>query len=144
MNETSNSNPGPANGSPADPQAASSPDHTPQPKPSAFDPLRRALHQGADDARAAAEAAVPKLKRWVAEAARHTAYGAAYAVAFQFTAARLLCPEVIKDGCRRGSQAGATAAERWVERMWQQKNAAATSPSPFAEPLSPSPQPGIA
>lgn len=109
----------------------------------AFEPIRQALHQGAQDARAAATAAVPRVKHLLAEAARQVAYGTAYAVAFQVTLARLACPEVIKDGSRRGYEAGTSAAREWVE-MGSQRQTRSGGMNPGVGSVSGAMQPGLA
>lgn len=119
----------------------------PEPTPAAgrgvFDPLTRALRQGAEDARKTAEAAAPKVKSALADAAYHLAYGGAFAVSFSMTAARLLCPEVVKAGWRDGFQHGNAAAHRFAERCTRQADTAPpAAPSPI-EPIPPAPQPGL-
>src|SRR6266496_1052836 len=70
----------------------------PQLERRAFESLRDAIRKGAEDARTAAEEAIPKVKSAVAGAAYWTAYGAAFAAVFQWTFAKGLTPEPIKSG----------------------------------------------
>lgn len=143
MNEMKNEIPGPEVRHQTGAESASSAQTTQQQCNCAFDPIRRALHQGAQDARAAATAAVPIVKRALAEAARQATYGAAYAVAFQITAVKLACPDVIKDGSCRGYDAGKAAAQQ-VAEMMRQRRARTTETAPETGSASAVIQPGLA
>src|SRR5205814_9209359 len=57
----------------------------PQPERPVFDAIRHAMRKGAEDARTAAEKAIPKVKSTAADAVYWTAYGVSFAVVFQWT-----------------------------------------------------------
>src|SRR5690349_11369692 len=79
----------------------------------ACDAVFSALNKGAEDARKAAEEALPRIKAAASEAAYWTAYGTAFAAVFQWTLVKHLTPETVKSGCRDGVKAGKDAAEKW-------------------------------
>src|SRR5947207_9418025 len=106
---------------------------TPQPQPErpAFDAIRDALRRGAEDARTAAEKAIPKVKSAAADAVYWTAYGASFTVVFHWAMAKGLAPESLKCGLRDGVKGGKEAAEKWLDRLRQRKEkASAASPEP--------------
>jgi hypothetical protein len=116
----------------------------PQPQWGAFDSLLDAIHKGAEDARTAAEKAVPKVKSAAAGAVYWTAYGVSFATVFQWTLAKGLTPESLRSGFHEGVRCGAKAAEKWIEKLKRGKEQA-TGATP--DPTSPSPeaaQPGPA
>src|SRR6266550_334045 len=100
----------------------------------AFDALRDAIRKGAEDAKTAAEKAIPKVKSAAADAVYWTAYGVSFAAVFQWTLARGLAPECLKSGFRDGVKGGSEAAERWIEKLRQrQEKRTATSPDPAGQ-----------
>jgi len=113
----------------------------PQPARRAFESFRGAIRKGAEDARAAAEKTIPKVKSAAAGAVYWTAYGAAFAAVFQWTLAKGLTPESLKSGLRDGVKGGTEAAENWFEKLKQRKEKASEQqPGPSTE----APQPGAA
>ena len=77
-----------------------------------IDALLSALRQGAEDARKAAEQAVPRIKAAVAEADYWAAYGLAFAAVFPWTVAKNITPDTVKAGCRaHGSPARSPPAD---------------------------------
>jgi len=106
----------------------------PQPQRPVFDALRDAIRKGAEDAKAAAEKTIPKVKSAAAGAAYWTAYGVSFAAVFQWTLAKGLTPESVKAGFSDGVKGGAEAAEKWIEKLKHRKEQAIdpTSPSPEA------------
>jgi hypothetical protein len=103
--------------------------------------LCSAMRKGAEEARTAAEKAVPKLKSAAADVVFWAAYGVSFAAVFQWTLARNLAPQSMKAGCRNGAKAGREAAERLAEKLRHCKDqATATSPDqtgPGAEAIQP-------
>ena len=112
-------------------QAASQP----QSERRILDALRDGVRRGADDARTAAEKAIPKVKSAAADAVYWTAYGASFTVVFHWAMAKGLAPESLKCGLRDGVKGGKEAAEKWLDRLRQRKEKA-SAPSP--EPTGPS------
>src|SRR5260221_572663 len=80
-----------------------------------MDSLGSAMRKGAEDARKAAEEAIPKVKSATSDAAYWMAYGISFAAVFQWTAAKNLTPECVKSGYRDGVKAGREAAEKSVD-----------------------------
>jgi hypothetical protein len=74
-----------------------------------IDTIINAMRTGAEDARRAAEEAIPKLKYAASRASYWAAYGASFAAAFEWTLASV--------GGREGIRAGKEAAQRWLERV---------------------------
>src|SRR6185295_17543343 len=68
----------------------------PQPQRPVGDALRDAILRGAEDARTAAEKAIPKVKSAAADAVYWTAYGVSFAAVFQWTMAKGLAPDSLK------------------------------------------------
>src|SRR5690349_3137889 len=64
------------------------------------DGFRSAFRHGAEDARKAAEKAIPRVKTAAADAAYTMAYGISFAVVFQWAAVKELAPESVKSGVR--------------------------------------------
>ena len=116
----------------------------PQPERPVFDALRDAIRRGAEDARTAAEKAIPKVKSAAAEAVYWTAYGVSFAAIFQWTLAKGLAPESLKSGFRDGVKAAEETARKWTDKLRQRKEKA-TDPSPDqAGPSTEAAQPGAA
>ena len=83
-------------------------------------PLNRlfsAMDKGAQDARKAAEHALPRIKAAVNQADYWAGYGLSFAATFSWTLARVLTPESMKSGARDGLQCGKDAAERVIEKI---------------------------
>ncbi|MBI4662553.1 MAG: hypothetical protein HY735_27380 [Verrucomicrobia bacterium] len=103
-----------------------------------------AIDKGAEDARRAAEKALPKLKRALSGAVYWVGYGVGFAAVFQWTLAKNLAPERMKSGCRDGVVAGREAAEKCVDKL-RQRDQTASDSSPAEAPLSSTEtQPGVA
>ena len=116
----------------------------PQHERPVFDAFRDAIRKGAEDARTAAEKAIPKVKSAAIDAVYWTAYGVSFAAVFQWTVAKGLAPESLKSGYRDGVKGGREAAEKWIEKLRQRKEkAAAATPAP-ADPSTDAVQPGPA
>ena len=92
--------------------ASSAEGATPQTRVS--DSLRSAFQKAADDARKAADEAIPRIKAAAAEAAYWTSYGVTFAAVFQWTLVKGLTPESVKSGSADGAKAGKQTAERWA------------------------------
>lgn len=99
-----------------------------------FDRMCSGFRRGAEDARQAAQEAVPKLRSLAAQVAYGVAYGLSYGGTFGFTVANELCPPVIKDGLRDGVQQGRTAAEAFAARFRRPSEPATTSEPPVQPP----------
>jgi hypothetical protein len=112
----------------------------PQPDRSFFGALRK----GAEDARTAADKAIPTVKSTAADAVYWTAYGVSFVTVFHWAMAKGLAPESLKSGLRDGVKAAEEAARKWNEKLRQRKE----KPSdPAPEPAGPSSgavQPGAA
>ena len=93
----------------------------PQLERPAFHSFRDAIRKGAEDARTAAEQAIPKVKSAAAGAAYWTAYGVSFAAVFHWALAAGFTPESLKSGVRDGVQCGREAAEKWIEKLRQRK-----------------------
>jgi len=116
----------------------------PQSERRVFDALRDAILKGAEDAKTAAEKAVPKVKSAATSAVYWTAYGVSYAAVFQWTFAKGITSESLKWGLRDGVKGGMQAAEKWIEKLKQRK-AKSTSDTPeLIGPSSEAGQPGTA
>src|SRR6266516_5910702 len=96
----------------------------PQHERRVFDDLRDAIRRGAEDARTAAEKAIPKVKSAAADAVYWTAYGVSFAAVFQWSLAKGLAPECLKSGLRDGVTGGREAAEKWIQKLRQRKEKA--------------------
>ena len=106
--------------------------------------MRDAVNEGAQQARAAAEKAVPKIKAALADATYWTGYGVSFAAVFSYTVASELAPEVLKTGSRDGAAAGKKAAEDFATRCKPQPTQAGAPSSPDAGPSAGVVQPGPA
>ena len=116
----------------------------PQPERPAFDSLRDAIRRGAEDARTAAEKAIPKVKSAATDAVYWTAYGVSFAAVFQWTLAKDLAPESLKSGCHDGVTAGREAGEKWLEKRRQGKEMATDGTPDQAGPSADAVQSGAA
>jgi len=110
MNTTSNPNPHSENEGTADQSSQSSPGR------GIFEFVRRATNEGAQQAKAAAEKAAPKVKAALSDATYWLGYGASFATVFSYTIAKELAPEVLKAGSRDGAAAAKRAAEQFARR----------------------------
>jgi hypothetical protein len=133
MNETSNPNPG--SGDQANQSSHSSSGRGP------FDSLRDALNEGAQQAKAAAEKAVPKIKAAVSDATYWAGYGVSFAAVFSYTVATELAPDVLKAGGRDGAAAGKKAAEDFATRCKAQGTRTGEPSAPGSDSVA---QPGPA
>ncbi len=106
--------------------------------------LGNAIQKGAEDARSAAENAIPKVKSAAKGAVYWTAYGVSFAAVFQWTLAKGLAPECLKSGLRDGVIGGREAAETWIEKLRQRKENAADPAPGQAGPSAEAVQPGAA
>jgi len=116
----------------------------PQPERPVFDAIRHAMRKGAEDARTAAEKAIPKVKSTAADAVYWTAYGVSFAVVFQWTFAKGLAPETLKSGFRDGVKAAEEAALKWTDKLRQRKEKATDAASGQADQSAGAVQPGAA
>jgi hypothetical protein len=139
MNDTSNPNSSPPQ--PENPPRANG-NAGPQPGHSVLESLCSAVNEGAQQAKAAAEKAIPKIKAAASEATYWMGFGASFATVFSYTVARELAPQVLKAGVRDGAQAGAKSGEEWASKVGRKRNAA-EAPSGSA-PSDPATQPGLA
>ena len=114
----------------------------PQPERPVFDALRHAIRRGAEDARIAAEKAIPKVKSAAAEAVYWTAYGVSFTAVFQWTLAKGLAPESLKSGFCDGVKAAEEAAQRWTDKLRQRKEQAPNATPAQAGPSAEAVQPG--
>ncbi len=116
----------------------------PQPERRALDALRDAFRSGAEDARTAAEKAIPIVKSAAAGAVYWTAYGAAFAAVFHWTFAKGLAPESLKSGFHDGVKGGTEAAEKWIEKLKRRKEKATNAATEQAGPATDAIQPEVA
>lgn len=117
MNETSNSNSSQA-------QAENQPGGAGNPGRGVLESLCSAVNEGAEQAKAAAENAIPKVKAALSEATYWLGFGATFASVFSYTVIKELAPEILKAGLRDGAQAGKRSGERWASRSRTQTEAA--------------------
>ena len=99
-----------------------------------FDSVRDAINDGAQQARAAAEEAIPKVKAAVSDATYWLGYGISFATVFSYTVMNELAPEVLKTGARDGTQAGRKAAEDFTRGFKSQPSQSTESAGPAVEP----------
>lgn len=137
----------PINNSPENqPSQSGPPPVMPPPPPKAecrsgvLDSLCSAMHEGANQARSAAEQAAPKVKAAVADAVYWFGFGVSYASVFSTVVLKELAPEVLKTGCREGAEAGRKAGAEFLTDLKQRKTAAPEA-GPSAETGGPSPEP---
>jgi hypothetical protein len=109
-----------------------------------FDAFFSAMRDGAEDARKAAAQAIPKIKSAAANALYWSTYGVSYAAVFQWTVAKHFTPESVKTGARDGVKAGREAAEQWIEKLRNRKDAKSTGSPAESAPTGEAVQPGIA
>ncbi len=113
----------------------------PQRESGLLDSLGNAIRKGAEDARTAAEDAIPKVKSAAAGAVYWTAYGVSFAAVFQWSLAKGLAPECLKSGLRDGVTGRREAAEKWIQKLRQRKekanDAACDEGVPSAEAVQP-------
>jgi hypothetical protein len=96
--------------------------------------MRSAINEGAQQARVAAEKAIPKIKAAVSDATCSLGYGVSFAAVFSYTLATELAPEVLKTGSRDGAAAGKKAASDFATRCKSEKTQSGGASSPAAEP----------
>jgi len=128
----------------ADETTSGQPKSQPQHERPVFDAFRDAIRKAAEDARTAAEKTIPKVKSAAADAVYWSAYGVSFAAVFQWTVAKGLAPESLKSGYRDGVKGGREAAEKWIEKLRQRKEKAATATPAPADPSTDAVQPGPA
>ena len=116
----------------------------PQPERRVLDALRDAFRSGAEDARTAAEKAIPLVKSAAAGAVYWTAYGAAFAAVFQWTFAMGLAHESLKSGFHDGVKGGTEAADKWIEKLKRRKGEATNAATDQARPSTDAIQPEVA
>jgi len=134
MNETSNPNPDSGNQDTANQSSQSSSRHC------VFESVRRAAKEGAQEARAAAEKALPKVKAALSDATYWAAYGVSFATVFSYTVVTELAPECLKAGGRDGAQAGRRAAEEFASNRKQKPTGTGATSS--LDPAGPAVQSG--
>lgn len=103
---------------PMNPEMTSEPhtENTSEESKPSFNNFKDALKHGADDARAKAQEAAPKLKGAIAEAAFDLAYSVAYGTVFAGAFANEFVPQSVKEGLKKGAEAGRRASEKARER----------------------------
>jgi len=140
MNDTSNPNSSQpyAENQPGGPENSGAPSSR-----SVLESLRSAVNEGAQQAKAAAEKAIPKVKAAASGAAYWLGFGASFATVFSYTVVRELAPEILKAGFRDGAQAGQKSAEQWVSKLKEQPVGGA-NPSTGTDPSGPATQSGVA
>jgi hypothetical protein len=145
MNESSNPNPSQPNGS-NQPQDTPNPSSEPGSKQTRcpFESLCSAIDEGARDAKASAEKALPKIKAAISGVTYWLGYGVSFAVVFSYRTAKELAPEALKAGCRDGAQAGQRAAENLASKFKTPSHSTDAAQPPNTDPTSPTPQPGVA
>jgi|SRR5437867_623048 len=116
----------------------------PQSEGGVLDALGSAIRKGGEDARTAAENAIPKVKSATTGAVYWTAYGISFAAVFQWTLAKGLAPECLKSGLRDGVDGGREAAEKWIEKLRRRKEKSADTARDQAGPSAEAVQPGAA
>src|SRR5207247_8238765 len=99
-----------------------------QPGRCVLEPLRSAVHEGAQQAKAAADKAIPKVRAAVSGAAYWLGYGVSFATVFSYTVITAMAPEVLKAGCRDWSQAGRKTAEDLASKLKAQHKADGVAP----------------
>ncbi len=116
----------------------------PQSASSLLDALGNGVRNGTEDARTAAEYAIPKVKSAAAGAVYWTAYGVSFAAVFHWALAKGLTPECLKSGVRDGVKAGEDVAQKWIEKLRQRKGKAPDVARDQAVPSADACQPGAA
>ncbi|MEM1295364.1 MAG: hypothetical protein AAGH89_08360 [Verrucomicrobiota bacterium] len=121
-----------------DPQPEETP---PQPQSSsrkAFDDLKdaakRAWEETMREAKQSADGAVPKLKEEFKRAANELVYDLSYATQFTSTLAKNAIPDVTVNAGEEGATAGKEAAEEFLRKRQEAKEA---STAPPQEPIDP-------
>ena len=109
-----------------------------------FDRLSSAVNDGANQARAAAEKAIPKVKAVVSGASYWLGYGVSFASVFSYTVAKDLAPESLKTGCKDGAEAGRKTASDLSAKLHAQSGATEASAPPDTDPSGPAVQSGAA
>ena len=71
-----------------------------------LEPLRSAMNEGTQRAKADAEKAVPRIKAAVSGATYWLGFGVSFATVFSYIVVRELAPEALKAGWRDGANAG--------------------------------------
>jgi hypothetical protein len=102
-----------------------------------LDSVRDAINEGAQQARAAAEEAIPKVRAAVSDATYWLGYGVSFAAVFSYAVVAELAPEVLKTGARDGREAGRKAAEgfnRGVRTQGSESAASTEPPPPVIDP----------
>ena len=94
----------------------------------ALDSVYSAIRKGANDAKDAAEKALPKITSAASDAGYWMSYGIAFAVVFQWTVAKHLTPGCLKSGYRDGLKAGKEKAETWIAERKRRSEEAPTPP----------------
>jgi hypothetical protein len=141
MSDQPNEPNGQNNGNPSGDQARTQQ----EPGKCILDSLTSAMRKGAEDARKAAEEAIPKVKAAASDAAYWMAYGVSFAAVFQWTVAKSFTPECVKSGYRDGVKAGREAAEKWVDTVKHPKpETTATASPPQTGPPAECAQPRVA
>ena len=114
-----------------------------QPGRCVLESLCSAVNEGAQQAKAAAEKAIPKVKAAASSATYWLGFGASFATVFSYTVVRELAPEILKTGLRDGAQAGQKRAEGWASKLKSQPDVTEAA-STGVNPADPAPQSGMA
>ena len=133
MNNTSNSNASQPAGE-SQPQQPANPESSAQTGHCVFEPLRSAVHEGTDRAKAAAEKAVPLIKAAAAGAAYWVGFGVCFATVFSYTVVKELAPESLKGGCRDGAKSGRKTAEEFLGEVRAGEKHPSSDPSLSPQP----------
>ena len=142
MNNTPNSNSSSADAN--QPGESPNPQGARQSGPCVFDRLSSAINDGASQAKAAAEKAIPKVKAALSGASYWLGYGVSFASVFSYTVAKDLAPESLKAGCKDGAQAGRKTASDLSAKLHAQSGATEASAPPDTDPSGPAVQSGAA
>jgi len=75
------------------------------------------MNEGAQQAKAAADKAAPKVKAALSDTTYWAGYGASFAAVFSYTLVTELAPEALKTGARDGAATGRKAADDFANRQ---------------------------
>lgn len=112
--------------------------------PGAFESMYSALSKGAQQARSAAEKAVPKVKAAASDAAYWVGFGVSFATVFSCILIKELIPAVVITGCQDGARAGKAKAEDFTTSLKQRHTESGAPPVINPAPASPEAQTGLA
>ena len=128
MNNTSNPNPSQAPGE-SQPKGTPNNQCSQQSGHCVLEPLRSAMNEGTQRAKAAAEKAVPRIKAAVSGATYWLGFGVSFATVFSYIVVRELAPEALKAGWRDGANAGERTADNLASKLRTPSGASGAAPS---------------